>query len=175
VVYGIMERHGGHIALETAPGQGTRVTLRFQAAATPLPAPQAQAFAASTPLRVLLVDDDRTVRRTVGSLVRSLGHQVVEADGGADGLLKLAEPGLDLVLTDLGMPEVTGWDVARAAKARVPRLPVILLTGWGDQILPDGDHRGLVDRILGKPFLLEDLRRAIAEVHAARPAPGRPA
>jgi len=174
VVYGIMERHGGQIALETALGQGTRVTLRFQAAASPVPTPRTETAAASTPLRVLLVDDDPAVRQTVGSLLRTIGHQTVEADGGAAGILRLGESAVDLVVTDLGMPEVTGWDVARAAKAHDPRLPVILLTGWGDQIVPDSSRRGLVDRILGKPFRLEELRRAIAELQTARSATGRP-
>jgi len=120
------------------------------------------------------VDDDAAVRRTVGSLLRTIGHQVVEADGGAVAIRRLGDSAVDLVMTDLGMPEVTGWDVARAAKARDPHLPVILLTGWGDQLLPDGSRPGLVDRVLGKPFRLEQLRRAIAETEAPRAAPGRP-
>jgi signal transduction histidine kinase/ActR/RegA family two-component response regulator len=168
VVYGIMERHGGRIALDSTQGQGTRLTLRFQAAGSPPAAPGKESPAASTPLRVLLVDDDAMVRETVGSLLRIMGHQTIEADGGAAGIARLAGSPVDVVMTDLGMPEVTGWEVARAAKAHDPSLPVILLTGWGDQILPESRSRDLVDRILGKPFRLEELKRAIAELHRTR-------
>jgi CheY-like chemotaxis protein len=82
----------------------------------------------------------------------------------------LTEAPVDIVLTDLGMPEVTGWDVARAVKARTPARPVILLTGWGDQPTPDdrdSDSSRLVDRVLGKPFRVEVLLGMIADLTCA--------
>jgi CheY-like chemotaxis protein len=70
----------------------------------------------------------------------------------------------DLVLTDLGMPEMSGAEVARRVKAAHPRLPVILLTGWGDTTtLPKADRQS-VDRVLGKPVRLADLLQVVAEL-----------
>jgi CheY-like chemotaxis protein len=71
---------------------------------------------------------------------------------------------VDLVLTDLGMPEITGWDVARAAKARRPDLPVVLLTGWGDQVGAELASDAGVDRVLAKPVPRNSLLTVIAEL-----------
>ena len=104
------------------------------------------------------------VRSALGSLLRTVGHTVVEAENGRAGLAILAETPMDCVLTDLGMPEMTGWEVARAIKARTPRLPVILLTGWGDQAVGDAGDREHVDRVLGKPVSLQSLLLLIGEL-----------
>jgi CheY-like chemotaxis protein len=169
VVYGIMERHGGHIAVRSAPGQGTTVSLRFR------PAPGGEADAAPSlarhrpvPRRILVVEDDPAVRDTIVSLLRAAGHLVTDAPGGAAGIDRLADGPVDLVLTDLGMPEVTGWDVARAVRARHPRLPVVLLTGWGERSTRETAPPGLVDRILEKPVSLNDLLTAIDALTTGR-------
>ncbi len=168
VVYGIMERHRGRIQVVSAPGQGTTFTLRFEAV-PPQAAVAPPVAAATLPARrrILLIDDDPGVRQTLGSLLRAVGHQVVEAAGGADGLARFAEGAVDLVLTDLGMPEMNGWEVARAVKAASPRLPVVLLTGWGEHASAEADAaraREVVNRILGKPFRLEELLRTIGDL-----------
>jgi CheY-like chemotaxis protein len=75
---------------------------------------------------------------------------------------------LDLVFTDLGMPKITGWDVARAAKARCPDLPVILLTGWGDQAATEAPPGVRVDRVLTKPVPRSTVLTVIAELAPAR-------
>jgi GAF domain-containing protein/CheY-like chemotaxis protein len=168
VVYGIMERHGGHVTVRSVPGRGTTVTLRFQSIPRTLQKEGSQAprtFVA--PKRVLLVDDDPMVRSTMASLLRAAGHQVDEADGAAAGIARLGEGAVDLVLTDLGMPELTGWDMARAVRDRAPRVPVILLTGWGEHGAGEASVAGLVDRVLGKPVRLEDLLALIDELTKA--------
>ncbi|NTV38304.1 MAG: response regulator [Anaerolineales bacterium] len=73
-----------------------------------------------------------------------------------------------VVLTDLGMPEMTGWDVARAVRARHPRLPVVLLTGWGEHGTGETPPPGLVDRILAKPVAMNDLLAVIDDLTAGR-------
>ena len=169
VVYGIMERHGGRIQIASAPGQGTTITLRFQAAPQPAKEQPGERSLPGSPCRLLLIDDDSNVREAIGALLRAVGHQVIEADGGRNGIAQLDSSPLDVVLTDLGMPEVSGWDVARAAKARNPALPVVLLTGWGDQATAQAGERGLVDRVLAKPFRLDALLQVIGEVTGDRP------
>ena len=164
VVYGIMERHGGRIAVTSALGRGTTVTLTFQVAGEAEAASEPPGLASVTPRRLLIIDDDSMVRETVVNLLRAAGHSVVEADGGAAGFARLTETPIDCVLTDLGMPEMTGWDVARAVRALYPNLPIILLTGWGEQAAGEADQQGLVDGVLGKPVRLEELLRVIREL-----------
>ncbi|HSB54127.1 MAG TPA: GAF domain-containing protein, partial [Gemmatimonadales bacterium] len=135
VVYGILERHGGRIDVASIPGQGTSFRLRFRAA----PADAAPGAPQPTPAlvparRILLADDDAPVRHTLAGLLRASGQEVFEAASGAEAIERIRTAGVDLVFTDLGMPEITGWDVARAAKAHRPDLPVVLLTGWGDNV-----------------------------------------
>jgi DNA-binding NtrC family response regulator len=94
---------------------------------------------------------------------------VVEAEGGASALAAIGAEVVDLVCTDLGMPGMNGWELAQALKARAPTLPVVLLTGWGDQVAAQADRQGLVDCILGKPARLQDLLTAIAELTGDQP------
>jgi CheY-like chemotaxis protein len=110
------------------------------------------------------VDDDAAVRRTLATLLRASGQEVIEAESGAAALACLETTSVDLVFTDLGMPEVTGWDVARAAKACRPDLPVVLLTGWGDQAALEAPLGAGVDRVLTKPVPRRTVLAAIAEL-----------
>ena len=167
VVYAILERHGGRIDVASAPGHGTTFTLRFRAAPVAgQSGDNRRPQTALPPRRLLLIDDDPQVRQTVAALLRAAGHAVTEAESGRAGLQHVTAEALDAVLTDLGMPDLAGWDVARETKAIQPELPVILLTGWGEQAEPreGSDDRRYVDRILGKPVRLDDLLRAIGEL-----------
>jgi len=165
VVYGIMERHGGQIDVTSAPGQGATVRLRFRPAFPAAAQPAARPTPAVAPSRrILLVDDDAAVRRTLAALLRASGQEVIEAESGAAALNGLETTPVDLVFTDLGMPEVTGWDVARAAKARRPDLPVVLLTGWGDQTALEAPMGAGVDRVLTKPVPRRTVLAVIAEL-----------
>ena len=166
IVYSIMERHGGHVDVSSVPGQGTTVTLRFQPA-HPTAAVAPAAVAPAQPVRrLLLVEDDGQVREALADLLRTKGHTVTEADGGTTALSLLARAPIDLVITDLGMPGMSGWDVAKAVKENSPSLPVLLLTGWGDRALQEAAVNA-VDRVLSKPVRLQDLQQAILELTEA--------
>jgi signal transduction histidine kinase/ActR/RegA family two-component response regulator len=170
LAYGIMERHGGRIEARSAPGRGTTFALRFRTAPPKDPAAHpAPTERQMMPRRLLVVDDDNMVRQTIAGLLRASGHVVTDADGGAAGIARLEDTPVDLVFTDLGMPEVTGWDVARAVRARRPGLPIVLLTGWGEHGTGEAQPAGLVDRILGKPVRLEDLLAVIDELTTVEP------
>jgi CheY-like chemotaxis protein len=109
-------------------------------------------------LDILLIDDDPAFRTVVGTLLRRLGHRVEEAASGAAGLALLSQTPVDLVLTDLRMPGLTGWEVARVAKSLHPGLPVVLVTGSAATLPPDQPERQFVDVILAKPCGAADLQ-----------------
>jgi PAS domain S-box-containing protein len=171
VAYGIMARHGGNVSVASVPGQGTTFTLRFHRVQREEPKRENSPGAARGPtLRLLVIDDEPLVRQTVSGLLEAAGHTVIEADSGAAGLASLAGAAVDCVLTDLGMPGMNGWEVARAIKARAPQIPVLLLTGWADQAEID-TAPGLVERVLHKPVRFEELLQAVSDV-VNRPSPG---
>ena len=173
VVYGIMQRHGGKIDVVSRTDQGTTFTLRFRVAAGAVAAPsQSAGSRALRPRRILLIDDDPTVRQAMVELLREVGHSVVAAEGGAEGLAHLGQSRVDLVITDLGMPGMTGWEVARAVKLVTSHPPVVLLTGWGEHPASHSEHAGLVDRILGKPVRLDELLATIRDLTRSTDEPG---
>lgn len=106
----------------------------------------------SSSRRLLVIDDDPSCRTTIAFLLQRLGHTVEAAESGSAGLTILRQVPVDVVMTDLTMPGLTGWDVARLAKAMRPRLPVVLVTGCAHTISPDQLELQFVDAILPKPF-----------------------
>jgi signal transduction histidine kinase/ActR/RegA family two-component response regulator len=161
--YGTVRRHGGTLTLESAEGQGTTATFSLPVAA-PVPAAPATPLAASPPLRILVIDDDARVRGTLADLLSTRGHAVVQASSGQEGLAHLGGvDSVDLVITDLGMPDMTGWEVARTVRERWPGLPVGLITGWGDQDLQAAERKQ-VDFVISKPFEEARLHEALSSL-----------
>jgi CheY-like chemotaxis protein/anti-sigma regulatory factor (Ser/Thr protein kinase) len=168
MVYGMVQRHSADIHIDSAVGQGTTVRLSFASAATPF-APAAEPAASVLPkdLRILLVDDDPVLLKSLRDILESDGHTIVTANGGQEGIdvfrasLDSAQK-FDAVITDLGMPYLDGRQVASALKAASPSTPVILLTGWGQRLLADDDVPPHVDLVVPKPPKLRDLREALA-------------
>jgi CheY-like chemotaxis protein len=126
-------------------------------------------------LRVLLIDDDPSLIEALRSSLTDEGHKVSAARGGQAGIdtFRAARgTGLpfDIVITDLSMPDVDGRQVVASLRAVSPGTPIILLTGWRHQ-LKDGAERSLqVDRLLGKPPRIRELRAALAELTSRRVA-----
>jgi two-component system, NtrC family, response regulator AtoC len=112
--------------------------------------------------RLLMLDDDPNVREVVSALLTAIGYDCQTAASGRAGLLRLDEGGWDLVLTDLTMSEVTGWDVVEAVRRRAPATRVVLITGLGG---PDVVRRAseLGVRVITKPFDLQTLKAALVE------------
>ncbi len=110
------------------------------------------------------INDDPQVRAVVGELLTMNGHTVIAAGGGLEGLARLdGDDVIDLVLTDLGMPGMTGWDVARAAKARRPDIRVGIITGWGEEERSRFEEQAVADFVLQKPITRAVLMAAIAQ------------
>lgn len=166
MVHGLAAQLGGHFAITSTPGAGTRVELWLPVAsaaaatASQLDARMDRPRPATRSLDILLVDDEQLVRDGIAMLLRELGHRVVEAGGAAEALDKI-QNGLqvDVVVTDYKMPRMDGAEMARRLHGWQPQLPVLLITGYSG---PAGDTVGLAR--LAKPFRQADIARALAKL-----------
>jgi len=100
----------------------------------------------------------------LADMLTDLDHKVVTAQGGREALEKVTTQDFDLVFTDLAMPEMDGWETARAIRKRRPDLPVVLVTGYGATAHPPSDELDLVAGIIGKPFDFDQVSGTIARV-----------
>ena len=168
MVYGMVQRHSADLEIESTAGKGTTVRLSFD---VPVGVATDLALEALRPvpsrLRILVVDDDPTIVRVLREALQRDGHEVITANGGQAGIdafCAAREQGkpIAVVITDLGMPRVDGRKVASFVKSASESTPVILLTGWGQRLIAQGDVSLHVDRVLSKPTKLRDLREALA-------------
>jgi len=168
MVYGTMQRHSADIEIESAVGKGTTVRFSFLVPTTPaIGAASTTAPSAIPPLRILVVDDDPLLLKSLRDTLEADGHSVTTADGGQAGidafLAALAQgDAYPVVITDLGMPYVDGRKVCSTVKTAAPDTCVLLLTGWGQRLVADGDIPPHLDRVLSKPPKLRDLRDVLA-------------
>jgi CheY-like chemotaxis protein len=168
MVYGTVQRHSANIEIESAVGKGTTMRLSFPIPTTPAASAEMWVSAgAVTPLRVLVVDDDPLVLESLRETLTADGHGVTTADGGQAGIdtfLAARAQGkpFPVVITDLGMPYVDGRTVSSAIKTAAPETIVLLLTGWGQRLVAEGDIPPHVDHVLSKPPKLRALREALA-------------
>ena len=153
VSYSIMERHEGSISVVSQPGNGTTFTIDLPAA---IPESSFEETAApsdeTTRLRILVVDDEAPVRETLAEMLVTINHDVELAGSGQEAIEKLRRDAFDFVFTDLAMPEMDGWDTARAIREFWPSVRIILVTGYGPTTVPPEGEENLVDAIIGKPF-----------------------
>ncbi|HEY3064684.1 MAG TPA: response regulator [Methylomirabilota bacterium] len=160
----IVQRYGGAIALTSREGVGTTFTLTFPAlSAEPTAGPVL--LPVLEPVRVLAVEDEPEVLDVLRAMLVHGGHSVITAASGREAIALFDREPVDLVITDLGMPGMTGLALAAELKRR-RSVPVILLTGWADEL--DEKNVRDVDVIVGKPFTRERLFQA-----AARALPDR--
>jgi len=170
MVYGMVQRHRAQIEIDSTLGRGTTMRLIFPVVETPAASPATPNVAPEVPpLRLLIVDDDPLLIRSLRDTLEGEGHTVTAADGGQAGIdafqaaLDRGEP-FDAAITDLGMPYVDGRKVAAAIKATSPMTPVIMLTGWGQRLVSEGDVPPHVDHVLSKPPKLREIREALASI-----------
>jgi CheY-like chemotaxis protein len=174
-VFGTARQLGGEVRIESEVGKGTAVTVDLPRAAIPTARlgtgrPEPRLIGASA--TILLVDDDDPVRAITATMLRELGYNVRDVNGGEAALAVLSQDsGIDILLTDLVMPEMSGSRLASTARSRYPDLPVVFISGYADQI---GDALDPSYRLIRKPFTSVDLYRAIelelAEARASQRA-----
>jgi PAS domain S-box-containing protein len=170
VSHSIVERHGGDLKVDSRPGEGTTFTITLPIGMNPT----GEATTGSEPGverkgRILLVDNDPQVLMILGEMLKDAGHHVLPVPSGPEALRVFVPTGFDLVITNVGMPEMSGWDVAEQIRARDPNVPVIFITGWGLQEEDQARCRRLgITALLFKPVPPAELHRKVQVALAAR-------
>ena len=173
-VYGIVKRHRGHAEIESMPGVGTTVRLVLPFAVAGGPTPAADQPSVRTPRRVLLVEDHTDSREFMQALLESDGHTVDTVTCVKDATVKLggtnngtgsgnrrnAEAPYDVLLTDIGLPDGSGWDLIALARERWPSLRIGVVTGWEPRVGAGTEG----DFILRKPVRTSELLAQVAVV-----------
>jgi signal transduction histidine kinase/CheY-like chemotaxis protein len=167
MVHGVVERCRGRLEIDTRLGKGTTVRL-FLPRAEPFNAPESKHDLpdAQAPRRILCVDDDPRILKSLAGMLGQLGHNVTAVSTGAEAIIQMSAEPYDVVITDLGMPGVDGREVARSARRLSPHTRVVLFTGWADRLKAEGDLPEGVDELLGKPVTKARLQQAIAGTHS---------
>lgn len=184
VSYGIVQRHKGEFVVRSARGKGTTIRVLLPPVPTSLlearplgtapgvelpwmlevktPAPFPAARLGKS-ARILVIDDDVAVREVLADILRAGAHEVVAAGTGSEGIALFEAGAFDVVFTDLGMPGMSGWEVARGIKTMRPGTPVGLITGWGASLdeAELADHG--VDLIIPKPFRFDRVLELVDE------------
>jgi CheY-like chemotaxis protein len=168
MAYGILVRHGARITVDSEEGRGTTFRLDFPVAEA-LPAARGSEPApavAPAGLRCLVVDDEEAVAEVLGDMLASVGHRADVVSSGAEAITRFQAKRFDVVFTDLAMPGMNGWQVARAVKAASRPAPVVLVTGFGVEVSTHDLRTNGVDSVLAKPLRLVDIHRALASLRA---------
>ena len=173
MVYGAIQTHDGDVYIDSTPGQGTRVDvylpLSDREQASPSRGSKELPVAAANPCTVLLVDDNIDIRDICQRFLESGGHRVITAGDGQAGLalFKARQDEVDVLITDIVMPNMSGIQLGDQIRAIKPELPMIFITGYDpEQAIDDGlDERS---RLLGKPFSNKDLIDILQEVLTER-------
>ncbi|MBA3357433.1 MAG: response regulator [Pyrinomonadaceae bacterium] len=172
VSFGIIRRHDGSIEVESEPGRGTTFLIALPKATEAQP--QGSASVSLTPasaangdrLRVLVVDDEAVVREVLIEALESEGCEVLAAASGEEAL-KLYDENkglLDLVFTDIGMSEMSGWDLATAIRNRSETIPLAIVSGWAEAISWDTRNAAKADWVISKPFDIGKISKIANEI-----------
>ena len=167
IVYGIVTRHGGKITVSSEIGNGTSFTLQFPITnkrRSPIEVPNTEQETNVKCLRVLVIDDEEAIRDILNQFLSRDGHNVKLVDNGADAINMIECEKFDLVLCDLAMPKVFGYDVIKALHGLKKRPKIGVVTGWNEEHVSHKDMK--VDFWLRKPFKRLELSKHINELFA---------
>jgi signal transduction histidine kinase/ActR/RegA family two-component response regulator len=180
VSFGIIRRHEGSVEVESEVGAGTRFKISLPKAeigeavsietetarlAVETASPRiSRSFDGPQP-KILVVDDEEAVRELLRDLLESEGCRVYLAPGGREALSLFAVQEFDGIFTDVGMPGMSGWELAHAIRQRNESVPIAVITGWGEAVGSDEQKQARVDWVVTKPFRAERISELAQEIH----------
>jgi len=165
VSYGIIKRHGGEILIESEPGRGTTFIIHLPTGygeVEPV-VKEVVSIKESRQARILVIDDEDSVRDILSRMLKTKGHQVVVASNGEEGIERFRSEPFDIVFTDLGMPRLSGWEVGKAIKGINPKIPIAMITGWGMELDREKMNESGIDLIVSKPFNFDQVIHLVSE------------
>ena len=164
--YSIIREHGGTMRVkETQINQGTKFEICLPVTNQKISEQSEKEYKPGKGAKVLFVDDDKLLRETILEMLDCLGHEGEAVKSGMEALEKLKSIKYDLVITDIGMPGMNGWELASKIRELYSgRIKVAVVTGWGAQLEEKKKNEYGVGYVLGKPFKMEELGKLIREV-----------
>jgi signal transduction histidine kinase/ActR/RegA family two-component response regulator len=165
VSYGIIKRHGGEILIDSEPQKGTTFIIHLPTGYGEEEglAKEVVVFKESRRARILVIDDEDSVRDILSRMLKTKGHKVVVAPNGEEGIERFRSEPFDLVFTDLGMPKLSGWDVGKTIKGINPKTPIAMITGWGVELDREKLNESGIDLIISKPFNFDQVIDLVSE------------
>jgi PAS domain S-box-containing protein len=165
VSYGIINRHRGTINFNSVEGEGTTFTIQLPFSEQTFERKKITALRSKKQrkAKILVIEDEQDVLELLKDILTDNGHEVETASHGRQGLKMFSEHHFDLVFTDLGMPEMSGWQVAKEVKKINKETPVALITGWEVQLDQSELKKSGVDLLVNKPFQVDEIRRLVDE------------
>jgi len=161
-VWGIIKRHNGRITINSHVGKGTTIRLFLTLAEKPVEKDVAQVCQEIAPCNIMVVDDEEYILEIMKELLTELGHTVTTFSSAPQALEHFKNNSYDIVLTDLGMPEMNGLEMAAKIKECKPKTLVIMMSGWGLN-LDEKNTSNIIDYIINKPFSVEKIIFIISE------------
>lgn len=188
VSFGIIRRHGGNIEVESQYGKGTefRITLpvarmeeksasqveQVESVETVVPSVSHDALsvhAMDRPrTRMLVVDDEDFVRELLGEILEGEHCDVYLAAGGSEALAAFSETEFDGVFTDVGMPGMSGWELAREIRQLNASVPIAVITGWGEAVGSHEQREAGVNWVVAKPFTADRIAELVRDINTVR-------
>jgi GAF domain-containing protein/CheY-like chemotaxis protein/anti-sigma regulatory factor (Ser/Thr protein kinase) len=166
VTYGIINRHGGNIDVQSEVNRGTTFTITLAKAVDMEDdsGPEINKISDGHPGRILVIDDEKNLRDILSEILGSVGYAVDTASGGKQALESMKRGRYDLIVTDLGMEGISGWDLADWIYANCPETKVVVTTGYGTQVGQDSLKHHHVNGVISKPFKISEITEIAGRV-----------
>jgi signal transduction histidine kinase/ActR/RegA family two-component response regulator len=170
VCYGIIQRHQGSIGIESTIGEGTVFRIKLPIAEAKPSTEIQEAVAQLTLVRspkapsILVVDDEECVLNVLCDILESEGYEVTVARSGDEALRYFETKSFKAVFTDVGMPGMSGWELARAIRERDEDIPLAVITGWGEAVSSKEQETAQVDWVVTKPFSIDRISEIACEI-----------
>jgi CheY-like chemotaxis protein len=176
VSYGIVTRHQGTIAVDSEEGKGTVFAIKFPVREIEKQETE-EALDTGGDMQkaaILIIEDEEDVRSLLQDILTMQGHRVVIAHDGGEGVERFTSGSFDLVFTDLGMPGMSGWEVAKTIRAQDPKVAIAIITGWDIHMEKEAFEESGVNLIIQKPFTVDAIVRLVREALAIKKAKETP-